>query len=153
LRERGSDILLLADAFLNEACLAMGRPATGISEEVREQLLNHAWPGNVRELRNAIERAVIMCGGGLIASEHLPLAIARGARSTTSSTSSSSTGSASGADFPTEGVNLERIERDLVSKALARAGNNKSHAAKLLGLPRGQFYSLLRRYGLTDARR
>jgi transcriptional regulator with GAF, ATPase, and Fis domain len=45
------------------------------------------------------------------------------------------------------------LERDLVSKALARAGNNKSQAAKLLGLPRGQFYSLLRRHGLTDARR
>ena len=153
LRERGSDILLLADAFLKEACVAMGRPTTGISEEAREQLLSHAWPGNVRELRNAIERAVIMCGGGLIASEHLPLAIARGPRSTTSAPSSSSTGSGSGADFPAEGVNLELIERDLVSKALARAGNNKSQAAKLLGLPRGQFYSLLRRYGLTDARR
>jgi two-component system response regulator GlrR len=50
-------------------------------------------------------------------------------------------------------VNLDVLERDLVSKALARAGNNKSQAARLLGLPRGQFYSLLRRHGLTDARR
>jgi DNA-binding NtrC family response regulator len=141
LRERGSEILLLADAFLKEACVAMGRPTTGISEEAREQLLSHAWPGNVRELRNAIERAVIMCGGGLIASEHLPLAIARGTRSTTSPTSSSSTRSVSGADFPAEGVNLELIERDLVSKPLARAGNNKSQAANLPGLPRGPFYS------------
>jgi transcriptional regulator with GAF, ATPase, and Fis domain len=153
LRERGSDILLLADAFLKEACVAMGKPTTGLSEEVRERLLSHAWPGNVRELRNAIERAVIMCGGGLVASEHLPLAVARVPRAAASATSSSSIGSGSGADFPAEGVNLERIERDLVSKALARAANNKSQAAKLLGLPRGQFYSLLRRYGLTDARR
>ncbi len=153
LRDRGSDILPLADAFLKEACVAMGRPTTGISEEAREQLLGHAWPGNVRELRNAVERAVIMCGGGLITSEHLPLAIARASRSTASATASPSSGSVSGAEFPAEGVNLERIERDLVSKALARAGNNKSHAAKLLGLPRGQFYSLLRRHGLTDARR
>jgi len=53
----------------------------------------------------------------------------------------------------TDGVNLEAIERDLVNKALARARNNKSQAAKLLGVPRGQFYSLLRRFGLTDARR
>lgn len=153
LRERGSDILLLADAFLKEACVAMGKPTTAISEEAREQLLSHTWPGNVRELRNAIERAVIMCGGGLIASEHLPVAIVQGPRSSRSATQSSSTGSVSGAEFPAEGVNLEVIERDLVNKALARARNNKSQAAKLLGLPRGQFYSLLRRYGLTDARR
>ena len=153
LRERADDILLLADAFLKELCGAMGRPATGISEDARDQLLSYRWPGNVRELRNAIERAVIMCGGGLIASEHLPLVIARGQKFTTSATSSSSTSSIFGADFPAEGVNLEGIERDLVSKALARAQNNKSQAAKLLGLPRGQFYSLLRRYRLTDARR
>ena len=153
LRERADDILLLADAFLKELCGAMGRPATGVSEEARDQLLSYTWPGNVRELRNAVERAVIMCGGGLIASEHLPLAIARGSRATKSTTSSSSTSSLFGGDFPAEGVNLEVIERDLVSKALARAQNNKSRAAKLLGLPRGQFYSLLRRYRLTDARR
>lgn len=56
-------------------------------------------------------------------------------------------------EFPAAGVDLEAVERQLVAKALARARNNKSQAAKLLGLPRGQFYSLLRRYGLTDARR
>jgi transcriptional regulator with GAF, ATPase, and Fis domain len=153
LRERGDDILLLADAFLKEVCGSMGKPATGISVEARDQLLSHAWPGNVRELRNAIERAVIMCGGGLVASEHLPIAIGRAPKSTHWTTSSSSAGSQSVTDFPASGVNLESIERDLVCKALTRAHNNKSHAAKLLGLPRGQFYSVLRRYGLTDARR
>ncbi len=56
-------------------------------------------------------------------------------------------------DFPVEGVALEVVERELLVKAMARAGNNKSQAAKLLGLSRGQLYSLLRRHGLTDARR
>jgi DNA-binding NtrC family response regulator len=51
----------------------------------------------------------------------------------------------SASELPADGVNLEAIERDLVNKALARARNNKSQAAKLLGVPRGQFYSLLRR--------
>jgi DNA-binding NtrC family response regulator len=50
-------------------------------------------------------------------------------------------------------MKLESVERDLIQKALARARNNKSEAARLLGLPRGQLYSLLRRHGLTDARR
>ena len=59
----------------------------------------------------------------------------------------------SGAFFPPEGVNLDAIERELVHKALAQARNNKSQAAKLLGLPRGQLYSLMKRHGLTEARR
>ena len=151
LRERRGDILLLADAFLQGACVAMGKATTGISEEAREQLLSHPWPGNVRELRNAIERAVIMCGGGLVTSEHLPIAIGRAQRPMPVTVPSSA--SESVADFPAGGVDLESIERDLVNKALAHARNNKSQAAKLLGLPRGQFYSLLRRYGLTAARR
>jgi two-component system response regulator HydG len=153
LRERADDILLLADAFLKDACAAMGRPATGISEDARGQLLRHTWPGNVRELRNAIERAVIMCGGGLVTSDHLPMAVGRTPRPTAGTTPALGPGAMAFVEFPAGGVNLESIERDLVHKALARAGNNKSQAAKLLGLPRGQFYSLLRRYGLTDARR
>ncbi len=152
LRERGEDILLLAEAFLQDVCGAMGRPVAGISDNARDQLVSHAWPGNVRELRNAIERAVIMCGGGLIASEHLPMAITRAPRPGPATTPSRP-GEVPIADFPAEGINLESMERDLVNKALARARNNKSQAAKLLGLPRGQFYSLLRRHGLTDARR
>src|SRR4029450_3525127 len=103
------------------------------------------WPGNVRELRNAIERAVILCEGGLISSQHLPIAMAPPAVTIQVSEPPDA--------FPAAGVSLESIERDLVQKALAKARSNKSLAAKLLGVPRGQFYSLLRRHGLTDARR
>lgn len=55
--------------------------------------------------------------------------------------------------FPVEGVALDAVERELVVKAMAKAGNNKVQAARLLGVSRGQLYSLLRRHGLTDARR
>jgi transcriptional regulator with GAF, ATPase, and Fis domain len=55
--------------------------------------------------------------------------------------------------IPPEGVKLEAIERDLIQRAMAQAGNNKSEAARLLGLARGQLYSRLKRYGLTRARR
>jgi Nif-specific regulatory protein len=150
LRERPDDILLLADAFLKEVSRTVGRPAAGISEDARERLQQHAWPGNVRELRNAIERAVILCDGGLVTSEHLPIAVAASATATAKTVR----GPAPEGDvFPPGGVKLEAVERDLVQKALARAKHNKTQAAKLLGLPRGQFYSLLRRHGLTDARR
>jgi len=76
LRERREDVLPLAFSFLEELGRSVGRPAAGVSQEARDRLLAYAWPGNVRELRNAIERAVILCEGGLITSEHLPLGVA-----------------------------------------------------------------------------
>jgi transcriptional regulator with GAF, ATPase, and Fis domain len=147
LRERPEDILVLAEAFLDEVGRTVGRPAAGISQDAREQLLVHAWPGNVRELRNAIERAVILCQGGLVTREHLPITVARPAAERVALAAPQA------ADFPVEGVALETVERELLQKAMTKAGNNKSQAAKLLGLSRGQLYSLLRRHGLTDARR
>jgi len=54
----------------------MGRTPAGISRDAREWLA-HPWPGNVRELRNAIERAILLCDGGLIAREHLPAVVGR----------------------------------------------------------------------------
>ena len=145
LRDRRDDILVLAEAFMQEVGTTVGRPAAGISEDARDQLLRHRWPGNVRELRNAIERAVILCEGGLVTSDHLPIAVA--------TRPAPELASSSPQVLPAGGITLEAVERDLVQKALANARNNKSLAAKLLGVPRGQFYSLLRRHGLTDARR
>ena len=147
LRERPEDILVLAEAFLEEVGRTIGRPAAGISEEAREQLVVHAWPGNVRELRNAIERAVILCQGGLITREHLPITVSRPAAERVAIAAPAAE------TFPVEGVALGEVERELLQKAMAKAGNNKSQAAKLLGLSRGQLYSLLRRHGLTEARR
>jgi transcriptional regulator with GAF, ATPase, and Fis domain len=144
LRERAGDILLLAEAFLVECAATVGRPAAGLSEDARDLLMHHRWPGNVRELRNAIERAVILCEGGLVTGEHLPIAVAAAKQSQAAAISVAG---------PVEGLTLSVAERQLIEKALASARNNKSKAAKLLGVPRGQFYSMLRRHGLTSARR
>src|SRR5262249_59972379 len=65
LRERSGDILMLAEAFLDEIGRGIGRPAAGLSKDACERLLGHPWPGNIRELRNAIERAVVLREGGL----------------------------------------------------------------------------------------
>jgi Nif-specific regulatory protein len=158
LRERPDDILMLGEAFLEEIGRSIGRPAAGLSKDARDRLLAHAWPGNIRELRNAIERAVILCEGGLITGEHLPISLtgtpkirpaggvsaaAAGATPPTAATSVDAS-----VAIPPEGVNLDAIERDLIQKAMAQARNNKSVAAKLLGLPRGQLYSRLKRHGL-----
>jgi transcriptional regulator with GAF, ATPase, and Fis domain len=147
LRERPEDILLLADAFLEEVGQSVGRPAAGLADDARELLLVHRWPGNVRELKNAIERAVILAQGGRVTREHLPMTVSRPEPERVA------LATAPVAEFPVEGVALDSVERDLVVKAMAKAGHNKSQAARLLGLTRGQLYSLLRRHGLTDAKR
>lgn len=72
LRERGTDILLLADHFLRQFAAAMNRPLKGISPEAQQKLMGHHWPGNVRELRNVIERAVILEPGETIRPPSLP---------------------------------------------------------------------------------
>ncbi len=70
LRERTEDILPLSEAFLEDIGKSFGRPPAGMTRDAQDALLRHRWPGNVRELRNALERAAILCEGGLIAAEH-----------------------------------------------------------------------------------
>src|SRR6185503_19234728 len=73
LRERREDIYALSEAFLGEMGRSLGRPPAGISREARDRLTEYHWPGNVRELRNILERAAILCEGGLITTAHLTL--------------------------------------------------------------------------------
>jgi transcriptional regulator with PAS, ATPase and Fis domain len=73
LRDRPTDILPLSEAFLAEIGRSIARPASGISRDARERLVGYHWPGNVRELRNLLERASILCDGGLITPDHLAI--------------------------------------------------------------------------------
>jgi DNA-binding NtrC family response regulator len=142
LRERPEDVLVLADAFLEEIGATIGRPAAGVSAEARERLVAHAWPGNVRELRNALERAVILCEGGLISSEHLPFGVASAVKPTRPA--------AAPAAPQAKAATLEETEREMIRDALARAGQNKSKAARLLGLTRAQLRSRIDKHGLES---
>ena len=136
LRQRREDILPLAEAFLEEIGGVVGRRAAGISREATQALLSYDWPGNVRELRNALERATILCDGGLILLEHLPI---RASGPTLVKRSDA---------FPTEGVTLDTVERDLIVDALKAAENNRSRAARLLGITRSQLYTKLQKHRL-----
>ncbi len=135
LRERREDILPLAEAFVEEIGKTVGRPCAGISKQARDVLLSYSWPGNVRELRNAIERAIILCDGGLITAEHLP---------------APRPGNGKGAISPAAAPNqsLNDVERNLVENALKEARNNKALAARLLGITRSQLYSRIQKYGI-----
>jgi transcriptional regulator with GAF, ATPase, and Fis domain len=135
LRERTEDVPLLVEAFLEEIGRSVGRPAAGLSEEVMDKLVRYSWPGNVRELRNAVERAVILCEGGLVTSDHLPIGIA-----------APPAPAPRAVDVPAPGGERERI-----LEALTRTGFNQSKAARLLGLTRAQIRARIEKHGIpTD---
>jgi two-component system NtrC family response regulator len=132
LRERKSDIVLLSEAFLQEIAKSFGRPPAGLTRDAREALLQHDWPGNVRELRNALERAAILCEGGLISAQHLSLYAAR--RPVQAAT-----------------TDLNVVERETIEVVMRECRGNKSKAAKRLGLSRTQLYGRLRKYDLDQS--
>jgi two-component system NtrC family response regulator len=146
LRERPEDILPLSEAFLADLSRDFARPPAGVSREARERLLGYRWPGNVRELRNILERAAILCEGGLISSEHLSLP------APPAPSGPPAAPAAAGESRPEEAAPPERdlmsAERAIVERALKNARYNKSKAARALGLTRTQLYVRLRRHGL-----
>jgi len=147
LRDRRQDILPLAEAFLEDLGRTMARPAAGISRDAREWLLSHDWPGNVRELRNAIERAILLCDGGLVTHDHLPAPMSLPAEPLAIAANGSHNGAHNGGHNG-EIVELGSMERTLVQRALDKSRGNKTRAAQLLGVTRAQLYSRLAKYGL-----
>ena len=148
LEEAREDVMALSEAFLYEIGRSLGRPPAGISRDARERLIEYHWPGNVRELRNILERAAILCEGGLITTAHLTLAPVAPVEQ--APVTPIATGRAS---EPVSPVNppagdLQSMERTMIEQALKDARFNKSKAAKQLGLTRTQLYVRLKRYGL-----
>jgi transcriptional regulator with GAF, ATPase, and Fis domain len=144
LRDRRDDILALSEEFLAEIGRAIGRPPAGISRDARDRLLEYHWPGNARELRNTLERAAILCEGGLINAEHLSLDGPRVSAIRVDDATPLPT-----ADTPlSTAADLQAIERSMVDRALRKARYNKTDAARALGLTRKQLYVRLRRFGL-----
>jgi DNA-binding NtrC family response regulator len=129
LRERRGDIALLTDAFLQEFARTAGCASSGLTPGAIEVLLGHEWPGNVRELHNALERAAILCEGGVITVEHLSI-------------------QASNVVAPRRAPRLSEVERRTIEQVLRETGWNKSKAARRLGITRTQLYCRLRKYGL-----
>jgi transcriptional regulator with GAF, ATPase, and Fis domain len=144
LRDRRDDVLPLSEAFIEEIGRSFGRPPAGISREAQRALTDYHWPGNVRELRNVLERAAILCDGGLIAAEHLALHPS----STRPLPSETTPNAAAASPSAGEPGDLKSVERAMILKALKEARFNKSKAAKALGLTRAQLYRRLSRHTL-----
>jgi DNA-binding NtrC family response regulator len=138
LRERGSDIAILAKSFLERFREKHVRPVEGIDPEAYRRLLAYQWPGNVRELEHAIERAVLVARGKEITLSDLPEPLRAEVGSVTASQPSSGS--------------LEEIERVSIVRALESTGWNKQAAAAVLGLRRPTLYSKMRRHGIPQRR-
>ena len=142
LRERGTDVLLLAKHFLSQFSQAFAKSFSGISPEAEQILMAYSWPGNVRELRNIIERICIMANGPLLEPEHLPQELHQASPARTSTTTQETI------DQGLE-INVANYEKELITKALDRSDNNVVKAALLLKIPRGTLRYKMEKYGLS----
>jgi transcriptional regulator with GAF, ATPase, and Fis domain len=153
LRERPGDVGPLSDVFVAEIGRGLGRPPAGISRDARKLLTEYPWPGNVRELRNILERAAILCDGGLITGEHLALNLAPAAApvariAEVPPIKIKEVTPVTRPEAPTVPGDLQALERSMIEQALQSARFNKSKAAKALDLTRQKLYLRMRKYGL-----
>ncbi|APR85465.1 Response regulator of zinc sigma-54-dependent two-component system [Minicystis rosea] len=140
LRERGGDVLLLAQHFVQRFASRSSKPVRGINVVAAEKLMSYDWPGNVRELENCMERAVALLRFDEVTVDDLPEKIRqyRADRLVL------------GTDDLTEVLSIDELERRYIQRVLTLVGGNKSRAADLLGLDRRTLYRRIERY---DAQR
>jgi len=131
LRERGEDVLLLADYFLQRYTHKYKKEINGLSREAKQKLMRYHWPGNVRELQHAIERAIILSDSPLLKPANFMLQPQPEKRVNTD-----------------EILNLEQLERNAIERAMKRSEGNLSRAAEYLGITRYALYRKLEKLGL-----
>lgn len=160
LRERTEDILPLADHFLAEISRDFKRPVRSFNETVRRRMVSYEWPGNVRELKNMTERAIILGARDIIDENDLPLpATSADLPSAEPSRPDGEVGSPapegdalpglSGVRFrlPSDGIDLETVERDFIRQSIDVTGGNQTRAAEMLGLTRDALRYRMKKFG------
>ena len=139
-RERGKDILLLAEYFLNEFNERFHKHFKGLADETRKIFMEYDWPGNVREIRNVIERAVLLDEGDFIFSHQVQVGHLH-------HLSDPETPSGIAQEEP---ASLQELEKRALIDALRRAGNNQSEAARILKITRDTLRYRMRKHGLPS---
>lgn len=137
LRDRRSDIPLLAQHFIRKHAEKCSRNVTGLSEKARRALVNHAWHGNVRELENTIERAIVLGSASTIQIEDLPEELIGG----------EGMDKVASANLHQQ---LRRAKKEIVSRALEESGSNYKEAADALGIHPNNLHRLIRDLGLKN---
>jgi Nif-specific regulatory protein len=139
LRERKSDVLLLADYFLEKYSRTLGKDVRRISTPAIDMLMSYHWPGNVRELENAIERAVVVCDGNVVHGHHFPPTL--------------QTAEASGTVMSLSlKENVDAYQRDIIQDALKTTAGNRSRAAHLLKTTERILNYKVRKHGISPER-
>ena len=133
LRERKEDIPYLANFFLEKFAPENGGRVTGITDAAIEKMMQYSWPGNVREIENVIERSIVMTTKEKLDADDIRLEMNLRPRQQT------------GEMMLPDGMSLDQYEQELIRTALKQANNNKSQAARILGLTRNSL-----RYRLTQ---
>ena len=131
LRERGNDIILLADYFLQRYARKYQKEMRGLTREAKAKLLRYSWPGNVRELQHTMERAVILGDGSLLRPDNFLFQA-----------------SSPRLKKEEEILNLEQLERQAVEKAMRLSEGNMTRAAEYLGITRFALYRKIEKLGL-----
>ncbi len=140
LRQRGDDVLLLAEFFLETFCRNMGRPTPALSAAAKKQILLHRWPGNVRELRNLMERLAYLTSGNRIEAEDLAFIDTSGGTGNAISFDLGSTLSGATREF----------QQEYIRQMIDTTKGNMSQAAKRLGLHRSNLYRKMRQLKISD---
>ena len=153
LRDRGDDVILLAEHFLRRFSTKYGKPVRQMDGAARNRLLTYPWPGNVRELSHVIERAVLWSRDSTLTAEHLSLtapgesSAAPTPRIEVAPAEKVPPGQAAqGADW--EGADLTEVERTMIERAMQEAGGNQTRAAQRLGISRDTLRYRLKKFGL-----
>jgi transcriptional regulator with GAF, ATPase, and Fis domain len=159
LRDRGDDILLLADHFLNRFCKQKQRKKLGLPARSRDLFLRYPWPGNVRELENFMERLSILCEHDEILPEDLPQKILDAAGLAVPEAQVAACAPANGFVWPTIGhlrekslglkEFLDQVEERLLLEALEEAGGVKNQAAEILCIKRTTLIEKLKKRNLV----
>jgi two-component system response regulator HydG len=137
LRERGSDVLIYAQQFIERFSQSTGKPIDGLSQHAAERLLCYDWPGNLRELRNCIERAASLTNQDYIDVDDLPERVRAFRRSHVRPSLEQD---------PFQLATLDEVERKHVLRVLETTGGNKTLAAQILGVDRRTLHRKCVRY-------
>ena len=151
LRERGEDILDLAQFYLRQFSTKYGKPARRIGAEAQALLLKYPWPGNVRELSHVMERAVLWSREATLGPDHLSLTMPTDSTAPTSTAPSANEPAAAATpSLPPDGVALGEWERTMLEQAMREAGGNQTRAAQRLGISRDTLRYRLKKHGIQS---
>ena len=150
LRERGHDVLFLAQLFVQDFNTLLKKRIRAFSEQAQKILLAYSWPGNVRELKNVTERAMILCPGDVILPEHLPADLQRLAGKHVRVIPEPAVTQRPHRRASDQFISLSEFEKDYIREALEATGGNRTQTAKLLGISRSTLLDKIKRYHLKE---